>query len=179
MSSSKEYRAANREKINASSKAWSEANPDKVIAIKKKYRDANQDKIRAAAKAYRDLNHDKCIEINRKWRKEHPDHDKIKTSIIYGIYRVSDRKIVYVGETLQTLKGRKRNHKHYVFTKNSQQPLHIAMREQGWDAFEFVVIDDTVDFNPRFTEDYFIQMLSPIYNAQSGNTTRQTRKQTV
>jgi hypothetical protein len=123
--------------------------------------------------------------IDSGWRQANPDYQKKwidenirrDTSIIYGIYTVADNKLVYVGETLFELKSRIAKHRSSAFTTGSDQQIHKAMRELGWDAFRFVVIDDTVDFNPVFTEDYFIKLLSPTYNSMSGNKTRQVREE--
>lgn len=120
-------------------------------------------------------NRDKKSVYNKKYREANPDHANRDTSVIYAIVKKSDHKICYIGETLKKLPIRIAKHKNDAFTNQSQYPIHKAMREHGWDEFEFVVIDDTVEFNPRFTEDYFIQMFNPMYNACGGNRVRKVR----
>ncbi len=60
--------------------------------------------------------------------------------LIYGIKRKSDDKIVYVGQTVQTLKNRILRHKSDA-KHNRDTILCKAFNKYGFDAFEFVVLE--------------------------------------
>jgi hypothetical protein len=64
--STKAYREANAEKIAAAGKAYYEANREKIAAAAKAYREANPEKKAATGKAYREANSEKVYV--GKWR---------------------------------------------------------------------------------------------------------------
>jgi hypothetical protein len=59
--STKAYRDANREKVSAGQKVWRDANREKVISWDRAYREANREKRRSGQKAYREANREKSI----------------------------------------------------------------------------------------------------------------------
>jgi group I intron endonuclease len=93
--------------------------------------------------------------------------------IIYGVYSEVHRMIVYIGSTTVTMSERKAKHKYSAYVDNSNRKLYDAMREYGWDNFRFVVLNDEV--SEKFTEDYFIQTLRPMFNKQAGLKERRFR----
>ena len=84
----KEYRAANREALNAGRLAWSKKNPEKERAIQakskaknkakrldynKKYYQENKQERLSYGKDYYNKNKDSCLKIRAKWKRDNPD----------------------------------------------------------------------------------------------------------
>jgi hypothetical protein len=65
---SREYHAANRDKVLAQKKVYTAANVDKERERKKAYHAANRDKINERHKAYRVANRDKIFEREKAYR---------------------------------------------------------------------------------------------------------------
>lgn len=115
-----------------------------------------------------------CSECCKVWR----DNNVVGVSIIYAVCRKDTNKVVYIGETLKTLQRRIYSHKSDSFNVNSTNyttKIQQAIRDEGWDAFKFVVITDK--YSEHFTEDYFMQMLQPELNTLSGNKQRSIREE--
>ena len=64
----KEYRQANKEKLNEYFKEYYQSNKEKVGEINKKYHQANKEKISEYKKEYYQSNREKISEINKKYR---------------------------------------------------------------------------------------------------------------
>ncbi len=89
------YREANREKINAAEKLRREANPkrvrsyseatrEKINTTQKKYREANREKINARSKAWREANPERFNDLRNEWNKLHIDRvtkSKVKSEL--------------------------------------------------------------------------------------------------
>ena len=65
----REWRKANRDKVNVSARAWADANPEARKAYLKAYRAANKDKITAKTLAWRAANRERWDEAARVWQK--------------------------------------------------------------------------------------------------------------
>ena len=57
----------------------------------------------------------------------------------------------YIGKTIQTLKQRKAGHKAYSKRLNYNDYFHSAIRENGWDNFEWKIIYESLS-NERLAE---------------------------
>jgi 5-methylcytosine-specific restriction endonuclease McrA len=69
----KQYRAANRNKVRASKRAWNDKNKDKKAIWDAKYRQANKDKIRQNWVAWYALNRDDQRQKQKAWRLENQE----------------------------------------------------------------------------------------------------------
>lgn len=76
---SKAWREANKEKLKAYRKAYYEANKDRINTQTKAYRKANKEKIKAKKKAYQEANKDKLKTYNKAWREVNKDIIKAKS----------------------------------------------------------------------------------------------------
>lgn len=79
--------------------------------------------------------------------------------LIYKITNTLNNKI-YIGQTTQTLKDRKRNYKNEVkFYKGTPRPIIAAMRKYGFDNFVFDIIEDNISSKEELDskEQYYIQ----------------------
>jgi hypothetical protein len=65
---SKAYYEANKEKLKARSKAYYEANKEKLNARSRAYHEANKEKLNARSRAYGENNRDKCNALSAKKR---------------------------------------------------------------------------------------------------------------
>ena len=63
----KAYYEANSEKVKATSKAYKEANPEKMKAISKAYYEANAEKVKATKKAYYRANSERLNTNYKAW----------------------------------------------------------------------------------------------------------------
>lgn len=70
---SKEYRAANKERIKETSDAWRARNREHMLEVRKAYRIANRDHLRAMSKAWNDRNREKINETQRRKRADDPE----------------------------------------------------------------------------------------------------------
>ena len=68
----KAWREANREKIAESNKAYHSANREQKIAAMKAYRESNRERVLAIKRAYREANREKIAESARAYRKANP-----------------------------------------------------------------------------------------------------------
>lgn len=114
-----------------------------------------------------------------KWDNYMKNYNKkyeVEVSIIYGVYRKNDpdKKIVYVGESLWCLNNRKNRHK-YDAKKDGRSTgsFHKAIREEGFESFEFFIITD--EYCEHMTESFFIKLLEPDLNSNYGSKTRKHR----
>jgi len=69
----RQYRAANRDKINAQKRAWGAANRDKKSEYDRQYRAANAEKLREKRAAYYQANRGKWRERDRQYYAENRD----------------------------------------------------------------------------------------------------------
>lgn len=76
MEYSKAYYEANKERIKEKSKAYYEANKEKRKEQMRSYREANKDKIKEIHKAYREANKEKINDSKKRYREA--NKDKIK-----------------------------------------------------------------------------------------------------
>lgn len=72
----KAYRAANREKLNAQSRAYAAADPEKRRAIKARSYLKNKARVAQSVAAWKARNPEKAKEICRAWAAENPDKRK-------------------------------------------------------------------------------------------------------
>ena len=70
---SRNWRAANPEKVREWSRKWRAANPEKVRTKKRKWREANLEKVREYDRKRYAANPEKVRERSRKWREANPE----------------------------------------------------------------------------------------------------------
>lgn len=99
---------------------------------------------------------------------------------IYSIYRALNKitNQSYVGFTSTSLSQRKSCHKHVAFVELSQSKFHSALREYGWENFEWSILyqskeycEQNVSHTLTIMENHFIQeynTLSDGYNTNPG-----------
>lgn len=92
---------------------------------------------------------------------------------IYTIYRARNTvtNLSYIGFTSNSLKRRKITHKHKALTKQHKSKFYNAIREYGWDSFEWTELyqakEDCLPNNSytlSVMENYFIQEHDSINN---------------
>ena len=96
---------------------------------------------------------------------------------IYQIIRLSDESCVYVGSTSGEL--RKRIYSHRGKCKRRDYPLYrIVKAEGGWEAFDFVVLEEVDDNTDLLTlEKEYILHLNPEANRDMPIRTKEERRQ--
>jgi hypothetical protein len=72
----KRYRERNRDKVNAASKAWRDANPEAVAERNLRYRKENPEKAQAATARWRANNRERVNESRREWVRNNPEKAK-------------------------------------------------------------------------------------------------------
>lgn len=72
------YREANRERLDAKTREWQAANPEKFKAYQKAYLSANRHRTVARLKKWRQENPERSREQGRKWRADKPELNRIK-----------------------------------------------------------------------------------------------------
>ena len=70
---SRKWRAANPEKVRTKKRKWRAANPEKVRTKKRKWREANLEKVREYDRKRYAANPEKVRERSRKWREANPE----------------------------------------------------------------------------------------------------------
>lgn len=73
----KEYRVANKDKLNAATVAWQKANQEHVKAYQKQWSTDNHDHVIEKSKIWRKTNSDRSRAQAAKWAKENPDLRRI------------------------------------------------------------------------------------------------------
>jgi group I intron endonuclease len=99
---------------------------------------------------------------------------------IYSIYQARNKitNKSYIGFTSSSLSQRKNGHKHGAFTEMSQNKFYSAIREYGWENFEWSILyqsKEECEQNDSHTlnvmEDFFIQEFNSLndgYNTTPG-----------
>ncbi len=78
----RDWNAANPDRVKANSRRWREANPELAKANNKTWHEANQDRLlpkyRAASRAWYQANKERRHETAQEWRKANPDRRRAK-----------------------------------------------------------------------------------------------------
>lgn len=69
----RQYQAANRERIAANSKAYAEANKDKIAEYKRQWADEHQEHLKAQRREYYEANRDEILAEQAEYRKANPE----------------------------------------------------------------------------------------------------------
>ena len=99
---------------------------------------------------------------------------------IYSIYRALNKitNKSYIGFTSSSISQRKNGHRHMAFTKMRKNKFYSALREYGWENFEWNILyqskeecDQNVSHTLNVMENYFIQEYNSLndgYNTNPG-----------
>ena len=93
---SRNWRAANPEKVREWSRKWRAANPEKVRTKKRKWRAANPEKVRERSRKWREANPEKA----RKWCREYGRKKRENLADGYLINQLKRRNLPVTPETI-------------------------------------------------------------------------------
>ena len=82
-----EERLKKKEYNKKFSKAWAEANPEKIKAAQTKYYEANRKEIKKRSATWRKEHHERAIASTRSWEKAHPKRAKATRKRIKSRYQ--------------------------------------------------------------------------------------------